>query len=128
MKGIFFFLILLIITQAQEAAETEKAWTRKDKITNDNSGVTDLQQRLEPLPVRCITCHQDETPGIFEDWRQSRHASGKVSCLDCHKAEPTDLDAFQRSGIAKEDVYIRIIVSPKVCSKCHEKEAYEFEG
>ncbi len=127
MKSILSFWILLILSQTQVVAETEKAWTRKDKITIDNSGVTDLQQRLEALPVRCITCHQDVTPGVFEDWRQSRHASGKVSCLDCHKAEPTDPDAFQCSGIAKEDVFIRIIVSPKVCSKCHEKEAYEFE-
>lgn len=45
-----------------------------------------------------------------------------VNCYDCHKAEKTDPDAFEHKEL------ISIVVTPKDCSKCHEREYKEFES
>jgi len=73
----------------------------------------------------CISCHNEtsETPGLYKEWNQSQHGQNNVSCLDCHQAESTDVDAYLHQGET-----ISIIVSPKDCARCHETEAKEFEG
>ena len=38
----------------------------------------------------CVTCHEQKTPGIVAQWRQSKHAIPGVSCFECHNAEPKD--------------------------------------
>ena len=37
----------------------------------------------------CVTCHEDETPGIVEQWRQSKMAPA-VDCAICHGSEHMD--------------------------------------
>jgi len=69
----------------------------------------------------CITCHKNSTPGIVGQWHESRHGQTGIGCHDCHKADPADPDAFEHYGKT-----ISIIVSPKDCASCHEKEANEF--
>lgn len=71
----------------------------------------------------CITCHKDDNPIIYEQWGDSRHFRANVGCFECHKAEESDPDAFEHLGD-----YISIIVSPKDCAKCHEKEVAEFSS
>jgi hydroxylamine dehydrogenase len=69
---------------------------------------------------KCVTCHKEKDPGIYSQWRQSSHGKSNVSCLDCHKANDTDLDAFEHEG-----ALIATLVTPKDCSNCHQKEAEE---
>ncbi|MDA0711964.1 MAG: multiheme c-type cytochrome, partial [bacterium] len=71
----------------------------------------------------CIDCHKKETLATVEQWGSSRHYRAKVGCFECHEAHPGDADAYMHHGER-----IATIVSPKDCSKCHDKEVKEFEG
>ncbi len=54
-------------------------------------------------------------------WNFSKHGKSGVTCYECHQADKTDVDAFEHYGKT-----IAIIVSPKDCAKCHEREEREF--
>jgi len=70
----------------------------------------------------CVACHQAISPGIVGQWKQSKHAK-TVGCFECHQAVKGDRDGFDHNGFL-----ISTIVSPKDCSRCHEKEAREFQA
>ncbi|RJP68227.1 MAG: hydroxylamine oxidoreductase [Candidatus Abyssobacteria bacterium SURF_17] len=74
---------------------------------------------------QCVTCHRESeiAPVIVSQWQQSAHAKNGVGCYECHAAQPTDVDAFEHY-----EATISIIVSPKDCAACHEKEVKEFDG
>jgi hypothetical protein len=42
----------------------------------------------------CLKCHMTETPGLFAEWNDSKHGQNGVNCMDCHKAEKGDKDAY----------------------------------
>jgi hydroxylamine dehydrogenase len=71
----------------------------------------------------CLGCHGSRTPGIVSQWKASRHFEMGVSCLDCHEADAKDPDAFKHGGHT-----IAVLVTPKDCSRCHEKEVLEQQG
>jgi len=70
---------------------------------------------------KCIDCHKKEDPAIYEQWGTSKHFTANVGCYECHKAEKGDSDAYEHEGAT-----ISIIVSPRDCARCHEKEVDEF--
>ncbi len=70
----------------------------------------------------CMICHREVTPGIYNQWRTSTMGHAGVNCYDCHQAEKDDPDAFEH----KES--IAIVVTPKDCARCHEKESKEYES
>ena len=47
---------------------------------------------------KCVTCHEKMTPGIVGQWNNSLHSEAGVSCLDCHAADPSEVDAFKHGG------------------------------
>ncbi|MBI9071259.1 MAG: hypothetical protein JEY94_06655 [Melioribacteraceae bacterium] len=69
---------------------------------------------------KCITCHKEESPGIYKQWHSSNHGQHNVTCIDCHGAKSSDADAFMHEG-----AYIATLVTPKDCGNCHPKEAKE---
>lgn len=75
-----------------------------------------------PAGEICIICHREVTPGIYNQWQESTMGQAGVNCYDCHRAEKSDPDAFEH----KES--IAIVVTPKDCAECHEKEFREFES
>jgi len=75
----------------------------------------------EPDP--CRTCHAATTPGLVEQWTKSRHFASDVGCMDCHAAAEGDADAFTHHGQT-----IAVIVSPRDCAQCHDKEFQEQKG
>lgn len=77
----------------------------------------------EQVAGKCMTCHKEKSPGLYKQWYSSQHAVHKVTCLDCHRAEKGDKDAFHHEG-----ALIATLVTPKDCSRCHEKEAREVEN
>ena len=68
----------------------------------------------------CIECHKEKTPGIYQMWGDSKHYRANIGCFECHQAEEGEKDAFKHKGYR-----ISVIVSPKDCAKCHEKEVNE---
>jgi hypothetical protein len=87
-----------------------------------------VEARLHPEPIAvpessraCVKCHGDTTPGLVEHWRDSTHARRGVGCVECHKAEKSDADAFDHYGVV-----IAAIVTPLDCGRCHVDEAKEF--
>ena len=97
----------------------------------------------------CLSCHRLFTPGIYQDWRQSRHATVTlqealqrpakesrfslnvykqgsyqfvVGCAECHTRNPqSHSDTFEHHGY---DVHV--VVTPADCSHCHPKEKDQF--
>lgn len=83
----------------------------------------DLPKELSKESRECISCHKEEHPNIYQQWGKSKHFRANVGCYECHKAEPGDPDAIKH-----DEFLISVIVSPKDCAKCHEKEVEEFKN
>lgn len=71
----------------------------------------------------CVECHKDATPVINQQWGASKHYRANVGCFECHQANEKDTDVFEHHGNN-----IAIIVTPKDCARCHEKEVSEFQS
>ncbi|MCP4217302.1 MAG: hydroxylamine oxidoreductase [bacterium] len=82
---------------------------------------------------QCIECHKTTNGSIYQEWGESKHHGANIGCYECHKAEKMAPGAFRHdvkdaSGKMIKGEYIKIIVSPKDCARCHEKEVKEFAG
>jgi hypothetical protein len=71
----------------------------------------------------CIGCHGPMNPALTEEWRAGAHGQKGVNCFDCDRAEPGEADAFEHNG-----ALITVIISPKDCARCHQKEVDEQKG
>ncbi len=74
----------------------------------------------------CVDCHKEKSPGIVNDWKNSRHSHVGVSCIDCHQVSKEAPNATQHENLNDYDVYISALVSPAVCGRCHAKELEQF--
>jgi len=79
--------------------------------------------KISKQSAECIECHKKENLGLYQMWGASKHYRANVGCFECHGAEKTDPDA-----LAHYNFTISIIVSPKDCGRCHEREVEEFLG
>jgi hydroxylamine dehydrogenase len=90
-------------------------------------------KEITPESAACIECHKMETPSIYNQWGASKHFRSNIGCFECHAAEKGDKDGFQHDvkladGTVKKGEFISIIVSPRDCARCHEREVEEFVG
>lgn len=69
---------------------------------------------------KCMTCHKEKSPGLYNQWYMSEHAVYEVTCIDCHGADKNDKDGFEHEG-----ALIATLVTPKDCGQCHDKEFAE---
>jgi hypothetical protein len=76
-----------------------------------------LSANLASATSDCVICHQ-KNPGLYKQWKNSKHGQNDIGCIDCHKADKNDVDAFEHHGAT-----IATLVTPKDCSQCHAKEA-----
>lgn len=106
------FLASLILVQYEEV-------TRR----RQEAGLTDPRIVVPASSMNCVQCHQEQTPGIIAHWEGSTHAEKGVGCVECHKAEADEPDAFHHYGAT-----IATVVTPLDCSGCHMTEYEEFEG
>jgi hydroxylamine dehydrogenase len=72
---------------------------------------------------KCMTCHKEKTPGLYQQWFTSPHAANDVTCIDCHGASADDPDAFTHEG-----ELVATLVTPQDCGQCHDKEAAEVQS
>ncbi len=107
MKMRLLFMAMIGLTVFNPAVEARTNATRAEEAK---------------IAAKCISCHTKKSPGIVNDWKASQHARSRITCYDCHKAEKTDVDVQKHEG-----ALIAVIVSPKDCSRCHPREAREFQ-
>ena len=72
---------------------------------------------------KCMTCHKEKSPGLYQQWFTSQHAMHKITCIECHGAKKGDADGFMHEG-----ALIATLVTPKDCGACHQKEQVEVEN
>ncbi len=99
-------------------------------------GVTSASATFAPKEItqetkECIECHKVETPTIYSQWGSSKHFRANIGCYECHMAEENDPDAFKHDVVREDGTtysgkIISVIVSPRDCARCHEKEVEEF--
>ncbi|UCH79684.1 MAG: hypothetical protein JSW20_07960, partial [Nitrospiraceae bacterium] len=80
-----------------------------------------IPKDLSTASQECVGCHKETSVNIYQEWGRSKHFRANVGCYECHEAQKGDPDAIEHEG-----VFVSIIVSPKDCSRCHEKEVDEF--
>ena len=70
---------------------------------------------------QCVGCHKEQNRGLFQQWGRSKHFGANVGCYECHKADPSSPAAFKHYGMS-----VSVLVTPKDCGRCHERETREF--
>lgn len=107
--GLIFLLSLVVVQWIEAARRAERAGLREATIA---------------VPVRskdCAECHDKANPGLVARWEESSHAASGIGCLGCHQAADGDADAYLHYG-----ALIATVVTPRDCTRCHEREAEEF--
>lgn len=83
------------------------------------------EEKLDPVVTAanksCVECHKQDSPALVMEWERSEHAKFGVGCIDCHRAEEGDVDAWNHEG-----ALVSALVTPKDCSQCHVREFKEF--
>ncbi len=97
-------------------------WQKVVSKEEEKSSVVVLDVSTTASSKACIGCHKRLSPGIIDHWKSSTHAAEGVGCVECHMAKETDVDSFEHY-----DVTIATVVTPLDCSRCHPKEAKEFQ-
>jgi hydroxylamine dehydrogenase len=69
----------------------------------------------------CVACHTKQSAALVEQWKSSRHSAAGVGCIECHQADPKDIDAWQHHG-----TWVAALVTPLDCGRCHATEVEEF--
>ena len=85
------------------------------------ASVSERPREFSEETKECVACHKKNNPGIIQQWGLSKHYQVKVGCFECHAADAADADAYIHDD-KKVKKHISIIVSPKDCANCHEKE------
>lgn len=106
------FLLSLIFVQKLEVAR------RYEEV-----GLADKTIAVPASSRQCVDCHSQQTPGIIDHWKGSRHAETGVGCTDCHQAKSGDADAFDHYG-----QLIATVITPRDCGRCHQEVTREFEA
>jgi hydroxylamine dehydrogenase len=47
---------------------------------------------------KCMTCHEDKSPGLYKQWFTSKHGAAGVTCIDCHGAGDGEPDGYMHEG------------------------------
>jgi hydroxylamine dehydrogenase len=71
----------------------------------------------------CIACHKEQSPALVQQWGESKHYRGHVGCYECHAAKSGEAGAYEHNG-----AFIKTIVTPKDCARCHEREVAEAQA
>jgi len=78
------------------------------------------------IAASCVTCHQEEKPGLVADWEQGIHAKVGVSCADCHKVTERNAAWVSRAHFENSEIPVSGLVTPVRCTQCHEDEVVQY--
>ena len=78
---------------------------------------------LSKESATCVSCHKEKSQGLYQQWGNSKHYGANVGCYECHQAKPGEPDAIKH-----KDFVISVLVTPKDCAQCHEREVEEFDA
>jgi len=124
MKTLKFLLTLMVgLGVSASAFATNESFRAGDFTVKTFS----IERGMTKAAKACLDCHQDKTPGITNDWAQSRHAHVGVSCLDCHQVPKDSPAATQHEDMVGGKIYISSLVSPATCGRCHSEELDQFQ-
>ena len=70
------------------------------------------------IKAECVNCHSSVTPGIVEDWKESKHAKHEVTCSVCHGEH----------HMSEEDVEKMPRMKPDRCGMCHQIQWDQFKA
>ena len=103
---------------------TSLIFVQKLEVTrrHEEAGLSPHSVAIPASSRQCVDCHIQGTPGIVDHWRGSTHALKGVGCVDCHRADQADADAFPHYGYT-----VATVVTPRDCATCHGDVAKEFE-
>ena len=104
------FLLSLVLVQWMEVAR------KRQEV-----GLVPHDVAVPAQSADCVSCHQQSTPGIIDQWKGSTHAETGVGCVGCHQAGASDADAFPHYGVT-----IATVVTPLDCGRCHPDVSEEF--
>ncbi len=107
--GVLFLLSLVFVQWMEVIRKQEEAGLREKHIA------------VPATSQACVKCHAETSPGIIAHWEGSTHAAKGVGCVECHRADKDDADAWDHYGVV-----IATVVTPRDCSHCHVKEFEEF--
>ena len=105
----FLFLASLLLVAFQESSQHRAEKEPEPYIKADSES--------------CVSCHRKDSPALVMEWEKSRHAVVGIGCIDCHRAEEDEVDAWKHEGAC-----ISTLVTPKDCAECHDREYQEFAG
>jgi len=104
------FLVSLVFVQAMEVQRRKR-----------EAGLAPPKIAVPESSAQCVDCHRQTTPGVVDHWLGSTHAEKGVGCVECHRAQREDADAFEHYG-----ALIATVTTPRDCARCHEQEEAEF--
>lgn len=83
------------------------------------------EQRADArIGLGCVGCHQEKTPAVHADWKQSVHGRLGVDCYKCHQVQDKAL-ALQ-AHLKHDPTPIAVVVTPTACRGCHPKQAEQY--
>lgn len=73
---------------------------------------------------QCIKCHQEKSPGVVNEYHDSKHSQRGVQCLECHRP------IAGQEKMTKEHYNVQMVANPTPnnCAQCHEQETKEFSN
>jgi hypothetical protein len=113
---------LLLAAAVVEGSGSTHQQTTKTPATK---AVKEKEPPISAEGRRCLGCHNTVTPGIVADWKTSKHYAMGTDCSTCHMAAAT---GNRPDIIAHYGFKIVVLVTPKHCQNCHQREATEFQA
>ena len=107
--GLLFLFSLVVVQWEETTRRATDAGLARARITPPASS------------TRCVTCHDETTPGIVDHWENSTHADQGIGCVECHISPPEAADSFAHYG-----EQIATVVTPLDCARCHTTETEQF--
>jgi len=64
----------------------------------------------------CVICHKNTTPGLVQDWQESKHSKQGIGCSTCHGTKHSGRNNTDLAQLPDENL----------CAQCHKKQFDEF--
>ena len=87
---------LALSASAQETSTAAAAPAAQPQPVVPGAGY--ILPQMSPESKACADCHKVQSPSIYEEWGASKHFRGNIGCMECHRANKDDVDAWVREG------------------------------